>query len=123
MRRVPRTRQQFGQHIGGFQAIAHHIVDMKVRVDAARMLLYRMAWLKSKGRNTALESSMVKLYLSESWVQSSLDQIQIHGGLGYMTESGLERDLRDALASRIYSGTSEVQRNLVAHHLGLSKPA
>ena len=118
-----RSRQQFGQHIGAFQAISHKIVDMRLRVDAARMLLYRMAWLKAQGKSTAIEGSLVKLYVSESWVQSSLDQIQIHGGLGYMSESGLERDLRDALASRIYSGTSEIQRNIVAHHMGLSKPA
>jgi alkylation response protein AidB-like acyl-CoA dehydrogenase len=117
-----KTRRQFGAHIGSFQAVAHRIVDMKVRLDAARMLVYRMAWLKSEGRPTKLESSIVKLYLAESWLQSSLDQIQIHGAYGYMTEAGLERDLRDAVAGRIYSGTSEIQRNLIAHHLGLSQP-
>ena len=118
-----KTRRQFGTHIGSFQAVAHRIVDMKVRLEAARMLVYRMAWLKSVGRPAKLESSIVKLYLAESWVQSSLDQIQIHGAYGYITESGLERDLRDAVASRIYSGTSEIQKNLIARHLGLSRPA
>jgi alkylation response protein AidB-like acyl-CoA dehydrogenase len=117
-----KSRRQFGTHIGAFQAVAHRIVDMKVRLEAARMLVYRMAWLKSQGRPTKLESSIVKLFLAESWVQSSLDQIQIHGAYGYMSESGLERDLRDAVASRIYSGTSEIQKNLIAHHLGLSRP-
>jgi alkylation response protein AidB-like acyl-CoA dehydrogenase len=117
-----KTRRQFGAHIGSFQAVSHRIVDMKVRLDAARMLIYQMAWLKSEGRPAKLESSIVKLYLAESWVQSSLDQIQIHGAYGYMTEAGLERDLRDAVAGRIYSGTSEIQKNLIAHHLGLSQP-
>jgi hypothetical protein len=114
-----RGRKQFGQSIGKFQSVANRIVDMKVRVDAARLLLYRMAWLKAKGRKADIEASIVKLFLSESWVQSSLDQLTIHGGYGYMTEAGLERDLRDALASRIYSGTSDIQRNLIARHLGL----
>lgn len=118
-----RTRHQFGAHIGSFQAVANRIVDMKVRLEAARMLVYHMAWLQSEGRSARLESSIVKLFLAESWLQSSLDQIQIHGAYGYMTEAGLERDLRDAVAGRIYSGTSEIQRNLIAHHLGLSKPA
>jgi alkylation response protein AidB-like acyl-CoA dehydrogenase len=118
-----KARRQFGTHIGSFQAVAHRIVDMKVRLDAARMLVYRLAWLKAAGRPAKLESSIVKLYVAEGWLQSSLDQIQIHGAYGYMTEAGLERDVRDAVASRIYSGTSEIQRNLIAHHLGLSRPA
>lgn len=118
-----RSRRQFGHHIGQFQAVSHRIVDMRTRVDAARLLVYRLAWMKSQGRPAAIESAIVKVFVSESWVQSSLDQIQLHGAYGYMTESGLERDLRDAVASRIYSGTSEIQRNLVAHHLGLSRPA
>jgi L-prolyl-PCP dehydrogenase len=114
-----RGRQQFGQPIGKFQAVSHRIVDMKVRVEAARMLLYRMAWLKAQGRRSDLEGSIVKLFVSESWVQSSLDQLQLHGGYGYMRESGIEADVRDALASRIYSGTSEIQKNIIARHLGL----
>ena len=62
---------------------------------------------------------MAKLYLSESFLSSSLDALQIHGGYGYMTEYEVEREVRDAVASRIYSGTSEIQRNLIAAHLGL----
>jgi alkylation response protein AidB-like acyl-CoA dehydrogenase len=113
------SRQQGGQAIGKYQAVAHRIVDMKVRVEAARLLLYRTAWLKAQGRRSEMESSIVKLFLSESWVQSSLDQLQIHGGYGYLRDAELERDVRDALAGRIYSGTSEIQRNLVARRLGL----
>ena len=114
-----RTRRQFGEPIGKFQSIANKIVDMKLRVETSRLMLHRLAWLRSENRSTALESSMVKLHLSECFVQSSLDAIQIHGGYGYMRESEIERDLRDALASRIYSGTSEMQRVMTARRLGL----
>ena len=68
---------------------------------------------------TDLDAAMTKLHLSECLVHSSLDAVQVHGGAGYVTETGLERDVRDALASRIYSGTSEMQRNVIARHLGL----
>jgi alkylation response protein AidB-like acyl-CoA dehydrogenase len=114
-----RQRKQFGQPIGKFQAVSHRIVDMKLRLEAGRLLLYHLGWSMTQSQGNAMESAMVKLYLSESWVQSSLDLIQIHGAIGYMTESGIERDLRDAIAGRIYSGTSEVQKNLIARHLGL----
>jgi alkylation response protein AidB-like acyl-CoA dehydrogenase len=114
-----RQRQQFGQPIGKFQAVSHRIVDMKVRLEAARLLLYHLGWSMTQQPSNAMESALVKLFLSESWVQSSLDLIQIHGGYGYMSDSEIERDLRDAIAGRIYSGTSEIQKNLIARHLGL----
>ena len=114
-----RDRKQFGQSIGKFQSVSSKIVDMKLRLETARSLLYRVAWLKSRGRQALMESSMAKLYISECWTQSSLDAIQIHGGYGYMTEMGIERDLRDAIGSRLYSGTSEIQRNIIAQFLGL----
>jgi alkylation response protein AidB-like acyl-CoA dehydrogenase len=114
-----KQRQQFGQAIGTFQAIAHKIADMKLRLDAARLLLYRVAWLKGQGLPAVAEAAMAKIAVSEAWVQSSQDAIQIHGGYGYMAEMGIERDLRDAVASKIYSGTSEIQRTLVARSLGL----
>lgn len=114
-----RQREQFGQSIGKYQAVSHRIVDMLVRAEAAQCLLYRMAWLRSQGKKATTESSMVKLFVSESWVQSSLDEIQLHGALGYMTETGVERNLRDAIGSRIYSGTSEIQKNIIASRLKL----
>lgn len=114
-----RQRRQFGQPIGKFQAVSHRLVDMRVRLDAARLLLYRMAWLKSQGRSTAIESGVAKLYISEMFVQSSLDALQTHGGSGYLEEAGFERDVRDALAGRIYSGTSDIQRNNIARRMGL----
>ena len=66
-----------------------------------------------------MDAAMAKLYLSEAWVQSCLDAVQIHGGYGYTTEFELERDLRDSVGSRIYSGTNEIQRNIIARYLGL----
>lgn len=114
-----RDRKQFGQPIGKFQAVAHRIVDIKVRVEAARLFVYRLGWLMEEGAATAMDSALTKLYLSESFLDSSLDALHIHGGYGYMTEFELERDVRDAVAARIYSGTSEIQKNIVAGFLGL----
>lgn len=114
-----RTRRQFGKPIGRFQSVANRLVDMKVRMETSRLLLYKVGWLKNAGRDATSDAAIAKLYLSEAWVQSCLDAIQIHGGYGYMTEYELERDLRDSVAGRIYSGTSEIQRNLIASRLGL----
>lgn len=114
-----KTRTQFGKPIGKFQAISHRIADMKVRLDTARLLLYRAGWLRSQGQEAALEVAAAKLYISESFVQSSLDAVQVFGGYGYTTEFEVERDLRDAVAGRIYSGTSEIQREIIARSLGL----
>ena len=114
-----KTRQQFGQPIGKNQSVASMIVDMKLRLETSRLLLYHAGWLRAQGKEAALEVALAKFHLSESFVQSSLQAIQIHGGYGYSTESGIERDLRDALGGRIYSGTSEIQRDIVARALGL----
>jgi len=114
-----KERRQFGQPIGRFEAVSHRIADMKLRIETSRLLMYRLSWLKRAGEPAPLESALVKLHLSESFLTTSLDTLQVHGGYGYMTESEIERDVRDAVASRIYSGTSDIQRNLVAAHLGL----
>lgn len=117
--RYARDRKQFGQPIGKFQLVATKIVDMKMRLEEARAALYRTAWLHSKGRSIFLEAALAKLTISENWVRCAEDAIQIHGGYGYMVESELERELRDALGSRLYSGTSEMQRVIAASLLGL----
>lgn len=117
--RYARDRKQFGQSIGKFQLVSSKIVDMKMRVDQAQAALYRTAWLQTKGRNVYLEAALAKLTISENWVRCAEDAIQIHGGYGYMVEAEVERELRDALGSRLYSGTSEIQRVLVASLLGL----
>ena len=117
--RYARERRQFGQPIGKFQAIAHRLADMKVRVETARLLLYQVAWLKQHEKPAHLEAAMAKLYLSEAFVASSMDAVRLHGGYGYMAEFSIERDLRDAIGGTIYSGTSDIQRNIIARHLGL----
>ncbi len=114
-----KIRKQFGQNIGRFQMVSHKIADMQVRIELGRLILYKVAWLKSQGKRAPLESAIAKLYVSESFIQSSLDAIQIHGGYGYMTELGVERYLRDAVAGTIYSGTSEIMRNSIAALIGI----
>ena len=117
--RYARERVQFSQPIGKFQSVANRIVDMKVRLETARLLLYKVAWLKKTGRPAVMEAALAKLYLSECFVASSLDAIRIHGGYGYMTEFEVERDLRDAVGGTLYSGTSDIQRTIIARLLGL----
>ena len=112
-------RKQFGESIGKFQAVSHRIVNMKDRLEHARMLLYRVASLKQRGENATMEAAMAKLRISESFVENSLDAIRIHGALGYMSEYEVERDLRDATGGVIYSGTSDIQKNIIASILGL----
>lgn len=114
-----RTRIQFGQTIGKFQAVAHRIADMKVRLEAARLLTYKAASLLDRTKTVSMEASITKLFVSESLVKAALDTVQIFGGYGYMAEYEVERTLRDALGSTIYSGTSEMQRNIIARWLGL----
>jgi alkylation response protein AidB-like acyl-CoA dehydrogenase len=117
--RHARERTQFGKPIGKNQSVANRIVDMKVRLETCRPLVYRLGELKDRQQPAMLEAAMAKLYVSQCFVQSSLDAIQIFGGYGYMTEQQVERDLRDAVGSGLYSGTSEIQRNIIARALGL----
>ena len=114
-----RTRKQFGQSIGKFQAIAHKIADMKVRLEAARLLVYKAASELERSRNVAMDAAIAKLFGSEALLQTALDTVQIFGGYGFMTEYEVERSLRDAVGSTIYSGTSEMQRNIISRWLGL----
>jgi alkylation response protein AidB-like acyl-CoA dehydrogenase len=113
------TRKQFGKPIGTFQSVANRIVDMKMRLETARLLLYKAAWGKKQFGQAVTDTAIAKLYLSEAWVKSCLDAIQIHGGYGYTTEYEIERDLRDSIGGTLDSGTSEIQRNIVAQKLGL----
>lgn len=114
-----RTRKQFNQPIGKFQSVANRIADMKVRLETARLLLYKVAWSKKSGKNAVMDAAIAKLYLSECFVQSSMDAIRVHGGYGYMTEFEVERDLRDSIGGVIYSGTSDIQRVIIARMMGL----
>jgi alkylation response protein AidB-like acyl-CoA dehydrogenase len=92
---------------------------MKVRVELSRLILYKVAAMKARGKRAPLESAIAKLFISESYVKTSLDALQIHGAYGYTTEFPIERNLRDSIAGKIYSGTSEIQRNIIASFLGI----
>ena len=117
--RYARERKQFGTSIGSFQSVSNRIADMKMRLEAARLLLYHVASLKEQGESAMLEAALTKLFISESYVSSSSDALRVHGGAGYMKETGVERDLRDAMGSVLYGGTSDIQRNIIARLLGL----
>lgn len=114
-----RTRQQLGKPIGKLQSISNRVADMKLRLETSRMLLYKCASLLDEGNNIPMEAAMANLHIAESFVENSLAAIRIHGGRGYMSEFEVERDLRDAVGGVIYSGTSDIQRNLIAGLLGL----
>jgi alkylation response protein AidB-like acyl-CoA dehydrogenase len=117
--RYARERRQFGKPIGKFQSVSNRLAEMKLRLEAARLLLYKVAWLKSSDKPAMMEAALLKLFLSESFVESGLDAIRIHGGSGYLSETEVERDLRDAIGGTLYAGTSDIQRNIIARLLGL----
>ena len=117
--RYAKERKQFGKPIGDFQLVAARLADMKVRLDSSRLLLHRAAWAMAHDEDAEMASAVAKLYISEAALASALDAIRTHGGYGYMQEFEVERDLRDFLGGTLYSGTSDIQRLLVARHLGL----
>lgn len=116
-RRYAFERKQFGRAIGTFQSIRWKLVDNAARVEAARLLTYRAAWLKDQGKRTTLASSMAKLYASEIAVRASEDCVQIHGGYGFVKDYPAEKFFRDVKLTTIGEGTSEVQRLVIARQL------
>ncbi len=114
-----KDRTRFGKPIGKNQSVANRVVDMKMRLEMARLLLYKTASLIQAGQPAMLEAAMLKLFLGESFVQSSLDAIRVHGADGYISSFGIERDMRDAIGGTIAAGTSDIQRKIVAKLLGL----
>lgn len=114
-----RTRTSFGQKIGGYQAVSHRIADMKIRVEAARLMIYRAASRLETSKAVGLDASMAKVFASEAYLATAEDAIRVLGGYGIMTEYGAERSFRDAMAGVIYSGTNDMQRNIIARWLGL----
>ena len=116
-----REREAFGRKIGEFQMIQQKLADMKCRVEASRLLVYQAALAKMKVKETggrySLESSMAKLYASETAMWVTTEAIQIHGGIGYSKELPVERYFRDAKITEIYEGTSEIQRMVIARNL------
>lgn len=109
-----RKRKVFGQAIGDHQSVSNRLANMRLRLETCRLLLYKAAWLKMRGEPCAMEAAMAKLHISEAFVASSMDAVRIHGGRGYMADGGIERDLRDAIGGVIYSGTSDIQRQIIA---------
>ncbi|MBN2066373.1 MAG: acyl-CoA dehydrogenase [Candidatus Thermoplasmatota archaeon] len=114
-----KQRQQFGRPIGKFQAIQWMIADMATEVDAARLLVYRAAFMEDQNVPFTKEASMAKLFASESAMRATVKAMQIHGGYGYMREYPLERYYRDIKLCQIGEGTSEVQHMVIAKQLGL----
>jgi alkylation response protein AidB-like acyl-CoA dehydrogenase len=114
-----RGRRQFGQPIAKFESVGNKIADMKVALEASRLLLYYAGWLHGQGKNTIMESAIAKLFVSENHVRSALNALQLFGGYGYMKEYPIEREVRDALSGTLYSGTSEMQRKIIARCLHL----
>jgi short/branched chain acyl-CoA dehydrogenase len=114
-----RERQQFGQPISKFQAIQFKLADMATEIEAGRGLVYKAAWLKDQGRPFAQAAAMAKLYTGELAHRVANQSLQIHGGYGYMDEYAISRLYRDQKVLEIGEGTNEVQRLVIARHLGL----
>ena len=112
-----KEREQFGKPIAAFQGVAFMIADMATGIEAARLLVYRAAWLKDQGRAYSTEAAMAKLFASEVASRVTNDAIQVHGGYGYVTEYHVERFLRDAKLTEIGEGTSQIQRMVIARNL------
>ncbi len=113
------SRIQFSQTIGSFQAVSHRLVDMEMRLDAARLQVYRATAAFGAGR-AALPAAMAKLAASEALAAIGIDAARIHGARGYITEFEVEREVRDALGSLVYAGTSDVQKNTIAALMGIA---
>jgi len=112
-----RERRAFGKTIGSFQAIQWKLADAATKIEAARLLTYRAAYLKEQGQRTTLESSMAKLYASEIAVKVADDCVQIHGGYGFVKDYPAEKYFRDVKLTTIGEGTSEIQRLVIARQL------
>ncbi len=113
-----KERRQFGKSISSFQAIQFKLADMALKIELARNMVYKAAWLKDRGRHFSMEAAMCKLYASEICMEVTSQAIQIHGGYGYMKEYHVERMMRDAKLLEIGEGTSEVQRIVISRLIG-----
>jgi butyryl-CoA dehydrogenase len=114
-----KDRKQFGRPISDFQAIQFQLADMAVEIEAGRNLVYKAAWLKDEGRPFAQQAAMAKLYTGELSNRAVNKSLQIHGGYGFMEEYAISRLYRDQKVLEIGEGTNEVQRMVIAKHLGL----
>jgi alkylation response protein AidB-like acyl-CoA dehydrogenase len=116
-RRYAFERRQFGRPIGTFEAIQSKLVDNATRIEAARLLTYRAAYMKDRGQRTTLQSAMAKLYSSEIAVRAAEDGVQIHGGYGFVKDYPAEKYYRDVKLTTIGEGTSEIQRLVIARQI------
>ncbi len=114
-----KERKQFGQQIGKFQAVSSKIARMKMNLELGRLMVYKAAVMKDRGARAPLEAATIKIFASESLRSAAIDAVQIHGASGYMTETQIERELRDSAASTIYSGTVELNTEIISKLLGL----
>lgn len=114
-----KTRRQFGKALGRHQAVAHRVVDMKVRLESARWLLYHACWMKDAGHDATQAIAMAKLAVSEAAVASGLDAVRLFGGAGIVADTGIDTALADAVPALSFAGTSEIQREAIARSLGL----
>ena len=114
-----RQRRQFGKPIAKYESVAEKLANMKIAVEASRALVLRVGWHMDQGHDTSMDAAIAKAFVSEASVRTHLDAVQVHGGYGYMTEFEVERALRDAIGGTLYSGTSEIQRRIIARGLGL----
>ncbi len=112
-----KEREQFGKPISSNQAIQNKLANMAIEIETARLLIHKAAWLKDLKEDYGYMASMAKVYASEVAMRASTECVQIHGGYGYMQETGVERLMRDAKITQIYEGTSEIQRLVIARHL------
>ena len=110
-------REQFGKPISANQSIQNKLANMAIEIESARLLVRKAAWLKDSKLDFGYAASMAKVYASEVAMRASTECVQIHGGYGYIKETGVERLMRDAKITQIYEGTSEIQRLVIARHL------
>jgi alkylation response protein AidB-like acyl-CoA dehydrogenase len=115
-----KERKQFGKSLSSFQAIQFKLADMAMKIELARTMVYKAAWLKDQGKRFSKEASMCKLYASEICMEVTDQAVQIHGGYGYMKDYHVERYMRDAKLLEIGEGTSEIQRMVIAREVGCS---
>ena len=114
-----RNREQFGQAIGAFQGVSHAIAEIKLGHEAARLLMYKAAALQQMGTPSMLAAALSKLAGSEAALSGALTSLEVHGARGYVSEYGIERDLRNLSGGVIYGGASGIQKNIIARLLGL----
>jgi alkylation response protein AidB-like acyl-CoA dehydrogenase len=112
-----REREQFGKPIGQFQAVQWKLADMATRLDAARLLTHRAAWLRDRGEHCGMQAAQAKLAASTTANFCADECLQIHGGAGYTDDFHVERLFRDARITEIYEGATDIQRLVIARHL------